>query len=153
MKNIKNIELGFRFQDVISEGICEIIGRRIDEVERRVGLSDAQGRDSWEYQAGEGWYNDFRSEKFEYDFSWEALREEWIQERNEAIERKERERIFSEGQTELVPQPQDFFDYWSDYNPKVSEDLLFLFTTLHLFIHSINSPKVVTLEESLIWVE
>ena len=114
-----------RFQDVISEGICEIIGRRIDEVERRVGLSDAHGRDSWGYRAGEGWYNDFRSEKFEYDFSWEALREEWIQERNEAIERKERERIFSEGQTELVPQPQDFFDYWSDYNPTVSEDLLF----------------------------
>lgn len=113
-----------RLQDVISEGICEIIGRRIDDVERQVGLSDAHGRDSWEYRAGEGWYNDFRSELFEYDFSWEELREEWIQERNEAVERKERERVFSEGQTELVPQPQDFFDYWGDYDPTVSEDLL-----------------------------
>jgi hypothetical protein len=61
---------------------------------------------------------------FEYDFSWEELREEWIQERNEAVERKERERVFSEGQTELVPQPQDFFEYWGDYDPTVSEDLL-----------------------------
>ena len=111
-----------RLQDVISEGICEIIGRRIDNVERSVGLSDAHGRDSWEFRAGEGWYNDFRYEKYEFD--WEELREEWIKERDEAIERKERERIFQEGQNELVPQPQDFFDYWSDYNPTVHEDLL-----------------------------
>ena len=111
-----------RLQDVISEGICEIIGRRIDDVERSVGLSDAHGRDSWEFRAGEGWYNDFRYEK--YEFNWEELREEWIKERDEAIERKERERIFREGQNELVPQPQDFFDYWGDYDPTVHEDLL-----------------------------
>ena len=111
-----------RLQDVISEGICEIIGRRIDVVERSVGLSDAHGRDSWEFRAGEGWYNDFRYEK--YEFNWEELREEWIKERDEAIERKERERIFREGQNELVPQPQDFFDYWGDYDPTVHEDLL-----------------------------
>ena len=111
-----------RLRDVISEGICEIIGRRIDDVERSVGLSDAHGRDSWEFRAGEGWYNDFRYEK--YEFNWEELREEWIKERDEAIERKERERIFREGQNELVPQPQDFFDYWGDYDPTVHEDLL-----------------------------
>ena len=111
-----------RLQDVISEGICEIIGRRIDEVERRVGLSDAKGRDSWEYRAGEGWYNDLRYEVYDYD--WEVEREEWIQERNEARERDERERIFREGQTELVPQPQDFFDYWNGYDSTVPEDLL-----------------------------
>ena len=111
-----------RLQDVISEGICEIIGRRIDDVERSVGLSEAHGRDSWEFRAGEGWYNDFRYEK--YEFNWEELREEWIKERDEAIERMERERIFREGQNELVPQPQDFFDYWGDYDPTVHEDLL-----------------------------
>ena len=111
-----------RLQDVISEGVCEIIGRRIDDLERRYGLSDAQGRNSWEYRAGEGWYNGLRYEK--YEFNWEELREEWIQERNEANERIERERIFREGQNELVPQPQDFFDYWNDYDPTVSEGLL-----------------------------
>ena len=112
-----------RLQDVISEGICEVIGRRVDDVERSVGLSDAHGRDSWEYWAGEGWYNSLRFEKYDYD--WEELREEWIQERNEAKERIERERIFREGQNDLVPQPKDFFDYWNDYNPSLHDaDLL-----------------------------
>jgi len=111
-----------RLQDVISEGICEIIGRRIDEVERSVGLSDAHGRDSWEYRAGEGWYNDFRYEKYDYD--WEELREDFIRMRNEALKRQETERIFREGQNEQAPQPQDFFTYWNNDNP-VEENLNF----------------------------
>lgn len=108
-------------QDVISEGNCEIIGRRIDDLECRLGLSDAKGQDSWAYRAGEGWYNDFRYEKYDYD--WEALRDEFIRMRNEAIEQQDRERIFCEGQSELVPKTQDFFDYWNDYNSVLQEDL------------------------------
>lgn len=112
-----------RLQDVISEGNCEIIGRRIDDLERRYGLSDAYGRDSWEYRAGEGWYNGFRYEK--YDYNWEELREEYIEMRDKAIEWQERERIFREGLNEQMPEMQDFFDYWNDYNPVVQEDLHF----------------------------
>lgn len=112
-----------RLQDVISEGNCEIIGRRIDDVERQLGLSDVHGCDSWAYRAGEGWYNDFCYEK--YDYNWEALREECIAMRNEALEQQERERIFQEGQHNLHPWPQDFFDYWSDYTPVLQEDLHF----------------------------
>lgn len=104
-----------RLQDVISEGNCEIIGRRIDDVERSIGLSDAHGRDSWEYRAGEGWYNGLRFEK--YDYNWEDLREEYIAMRDEALERLEAERIFREGQNDQVPDRQDFFDYWNNYNP------------------------------------
>lgn len=102
-------------QDVISEGVCEIIGRRIDEVERSVGLSDAKGRDSWEYRAGEGWYNGLRFEKYDYDP--EKEREDLIRMRDEAFERQERERIFREGQNEQASVPMDFFDYWNDYRP------------------------------------
>ena len=99
-------------QDVISEGICEVIGRRIDEVERRVGLSNPQGRDSWEYKAGEGWYNYLRFEK--YDYSWEELQEDFVKMLSEAEAEQETERIFLEGQNEHAPQPQNFFSYWHE---------------------------------------
>lgn len=112
-----------RLQDVISDGNCEIIGRRIDDVERCLGLSDAKGRDSWEYRAGDGWYNDFFYEK--YDANWEEVRKEYLEMRNEALERQEREQLFWDVQNESAPQPQDFFDYWNDYTPVLQEDLHF----------------------------
>ena len=112
-----------RLQDVISDGNCEIIGRRIDDVERCLGLSDAKGRDSWEYRAGDGWYNDFFYEK--YDANWEEVRKEYLEMRNEALERQEREQLFCDVQNESTPQPQDFFDYWNDYTPVLQEDLHF----------------------------
>lgn len=101
--------------DVISNGICEIIGRRIDDVERRLGLSDAQGRNSWEYWAGDGWYDDFRYEK--YDYCWDNWRDYFVKIRDEAIAQQKTERLFREGQGELPPQAQDFFDYWNDFDP------------------------------------
>lgn len=112
-----------RLQDVISDGNCEIIGRRIDDVERCLGLSDAKGRDSWEYRAGDGWYNDFFYEK--YDANWEGVRKEYLEMRNEALERQEREQLFCDVQNESTPQPQDFFDYWNNYTPVLQEDLHF----------------------------
>lgn len=112
-----------RLQDVISEGICEVIGRRIDDMERRVGLSDAKGRNSWEYWAGEGWYNGLRFEK--YDYSWEDMREDFIQKRNAALQQQETERIFREGKNEHAHEPQDFFEYWNDSEPSKQEDLNF----------------------------
>ena len=112
-----------RLQDVISDGNCEIIGRRIDDVERCLGLSDAKGRDSWEYRAGDGWYNDFFYEK--YDANWEEVRKEYLEMRNEALERQEREQLFCDVQNESTPQPQDFFDYWNNYTPVLQEDLHF----------------------------
>ncbi len=101
-----------RLQDVISEGICEVIGRRIDEMERKVGLSDAHGRNSWEYKAGEGWYNGLRFDKYDYDY--EAIEQEFSEIIQPAFDWQQTERIFREGQNESVTQPQDFFDYWND---------------------------------------
>ena len=109
-------------RDVIANGLCEIIGRRIDEVERRYGWSNPHGRDCWDYRAGDGWYDGFRCEK--YDYEWEPIREYYIQLRNEVMERQQTERIFREGQGDLPPQSQDFFNYWNDYDP-TTEDLYF----------------------------
>ena len=53
------------FQDVLSDGICEVLGRRIDEQNRRMGLANPHGMDSWEYWAGDGWYDYFRYEKYD----------------------------------------------------------------------------------------
>jgi len=111
-----------RLRDVISDGICEIIGRRIDEVERRLGLSDPHGLDSWEYRAGDGWYNYFRYEK--YDSYWDDLRDYYVKIRDEAMARQKTERLFREGLGELPPQAQDFFDYWNDYD-STAQDLYF----------------------------
>ena len=110
-----------RLGDVISVGACEVIGRRIDDAERRLGLSDACGRDSWAYRAGDGWYGGMWYEK--YDFDWEALREECIGIRDEALQRQEREQIFSDAQNESAPQPQEFFSYWNDSDCEAQEDL------------------------------
>ena len=112
-----------RLRDVISDGICEVIGRRIDDVERSVGLSDAHGRDSWEYRAGDGWYDSFFCEKYESD--WDEWRDFYLDMRNEAVERQQTERLFQEGQSMLPPQAQDFFDYWSDYDATTQEDFYF----------------------------
>jgi hypothetical protein len=110
-----------RFRDVISDGVCEVIGRRIDDVERRLGLSNAKGRNSWEYWAGDGWYDRMWFEK--YDSDWDSEREDFIRQRDEAVECRQREQLFQEAQSEYAAQPQDFFDYWNDYNPVLQEDL------------------------------
>lgn len=112
-----------RLRDVISDGICEIIGRRIDDVERALGLSKAQGRDSWEYWAGDGWYSSFSYEK--YDSDWNRMREYYIEMRNEAIARQCTERLYHEAQGDQPPQAQNFFDYWNDYDPYSQEDYYF----------------------------
>ncbi len=96
--------------------MCEIIGRHIDDLERQCGLSDAHGRDSWEYQAGDGWYNDLRYEKYEYDIDWDEWRDEIIAWRSELLANQQTMRIFREGQGDLPPSSQNFFDYWNDYN-------------------------------------
>jgi hypothetical protein len=111
-----------RLRDVISDGICEIIGRRIDDLERRYGISEPQGRNCWEYWAGDGWYDSFSYEK--YDSDWDYWRDYYLQLRTEAIARQKTERVFREGQGELPPQAQDFFYYWTDYNP-TDQDLNF----------------------------
>ena len=117
--NTKYVQL----RDVISDGICEIIGRRIDDVERSLGLSDAHGRDSWEYWAGDGWYNSFFYEK--YDADWDSVRDYYIEMRNEAVERQHVEQFFYDILGELLPQAQNFFDYWSDYDPTAQENYHF----------------------------
>ena len=111
-----------RLRDVISDGICEIIGRRIDDLERRYGISQPQGRNSWEYWAGDGWYDSLFYEK--YDSDWDCWRDYYLQLRTEAIARQKTERLFREGQGELPPQSHDFFCYWTDHNP-TDQDLNF----------------------------
>ena len=104
-----------RLGDVISDGICEIIGRRMDEVERRLGLSDAHGRDSWAYRAGDGWYESLYYEK--YDECWDEWRDYYLDLRNEAVSRQNAEQTFSEGQSGVTPLcSQEFFGYWNDYD-------------------------------------
>ena len=112
-----------RLRDVISDGACEVIGRRIDDVEWCLGLSDAQGRDSWAYRAGDGWYDGLWYEK--YDCEWEDTRDYFIELFRETRARQQRERLFQEAQNEQLPQPQDFFDYWNDYSPVLQESLDF----------------------------
>ena len=112
-----------RLRDVISDGACEVIGRRIDDVERRLGLSNACGRDSWAYRAGDGWYDSLWYEK--YDCEWENTRDYFIQLFKELRARQQREQLFSDAQFEYVPQPQDLFDYLNDCNPVLQEDLNF----------------------------
>jgi len=112
-----------RLRDVISDGICEIIGSRIDDIEKEIGLSVPQGRDSWKYSAGDGWYNSLFYEK--YDSDWDSVRDFYIEMRNEALECQHSERFFYEVQGEQPPQAQNFFDYWDDYNPIDQEDCYF----------------------------
>ena len=112
-----------RLRDVISDGICEIIGSRIDDIEQKLGLSVPQGRDSWKYWAGDGWYNSLFYEK--YDSDWDSVRDFYIEMRNEAVEFQHLERFFHEVLGEVPPMAQNFFDYWSDYDPTTQEDLYF----------------------------
>ena len=79
------------FQDVISDGICEVIGKRIDDVNRSCGLYDAKGRDSYEYLCGDGWYDGFYYEKYDYDFDYWC--NYFIQMRDEAIANQTTEKM------------------------------------------------------------
>ena len=112
-----------RLKDVISDGICEIIGRRIDDVERSLNLSDAKGLDCWEYRAGDGWYDSLFYEK--YDYYWDDVRDSYMKIRDKAVESQHVERFFHEVQGEQPPQAQNFYDYWNDYNPMAQEDYYF----------------------------
>lgn len=112
-----------KLRDVISNGICEVIGKRIDDLHRQCGLYDAKGMDSWEYQAGDGWYDYLSYVK--YDNEWLRIREEYIEMREEAMSQQRTERIFKEGQGELPPKGQDFFYYWEDLDPTL-QDLYFV---------------------------
>ena len=103
------------YNDVISNGICEILGKRIDDVRHREGWGEAEGRVSWEYWAGDGWYGSLEQEW--YDNDWEYWREYFINLREEALAEQKTERIFREGQGDLPPQAQDFFYYWEDFDP------------------------------------
>ena len=102
--------------------LTEVIGRRIDEAERRLGLSDAKGRESWEYRAGDGWYDGLELEW--YDNDWERRREYYINLREDALAEQATNRIFRDGQGDLPPQSQDFFHYWSGFDP-LAQDLHF----------------------------
>ena len=104
-----------RLQDVISNGICEIIGRRLDDLDRACGLGDATGPDSWEFWAGDGFYDYLWYEKYDYDK--QAVAQEIAREQEEAIAAMMTEQIFRDGQGDLPPQAQDFFCYWDPENP------------------------------------
>ena len=80
---------------------------------------DALGRNSWEYKAGEGWYNGLRFDKYDY----EAIEQEFSEIIQPAFDWQQTERIFREGQNESVTQPQDFFDYWNDTSNQSREAL------------------------------
>ena len=103
------------FHDVISDGLCEMIGRRVDEVSYRLHLYEPDGINCNEYWFGDGWYDSFSYEKFDYD--WESNRHYFIEMRDKAIAQQATDRIFREGQGFLPPQSQDFFYYWEDFDP------------------------------------
>lgn len=109
-------------QDVISDGICEILGRKIDDVERQCGINSASGIESREYWAGDGWYDSLRYEK--YDYCWDSIRDFFIKTRDDALANQSTQRIFIEGQGELPPYAQDFFSYWEGIDP-TTQDLYF----------------------------
>ena len=110
-----------RLSDVISEGSCEVLGRRIDEAERRLGLANPHGYDSWAYRAGEGWYDWLRLEK--YDYSLTEVNEEEHTALAEARSRAETRRIFDEGLSESTAQPMDAFDYWHEDDEEKLKEL------------------------------
>lgn len=111
------------FHDVISDGSCEVLGRRIDDVNRRYGWEQSEGRNGWEYWAGDGWYDSFHYEKF--DSEWDYWRDHYIRLRTEAMALQATNRIFCEGQGELPPQGQDFFHYWQEDADALQQDLYF----------------------------
>lgn len=102
-----------RLDDVISEGSCEVLGRRIDEAERKLGISNPR-YGSWEHHAGVGEYDWLRLWK--YDYSLQELEEEERTVLAEARSREDTRRIFGEGLPESTPQHVDAFDYWHEDN-------------------------------------
>ena len=109
-----------RLDDVISEGSCEVLGRRIDEAERKLGLSNPR-YGSWEHRAGVGEYDWLRLWK--YDYSLQELEEEEHTVLAEARSREETRRIFGEGLSESTPQPVDAFDYWHEDDEEKLKEL------------------------------
>ena len=107
---------------MISNGICEILGKRIDDLRHRQGWGDVDGRVCWEYWAGDGWYDGLELEW--YDNDWESRREYYINLRGEALAEQTTNCIFRDGQGDLPPQSQDFFYYWTDFDP-FAQDLHF----------------------------
>lgn len=106
-----------RLDDVISEGSCEVLGRRIDEAERKLGLPNPR-YSSWENLAS---YDSLRLWKF--DYSLKELEEEERTVLTEARSREETERIFGEGLPESTPQPVDAFDYWHEDDEEKLKEL------------------------------
>ncbi len=120
--NVQFNEAYVSLHDVVSDGLCELIGKRMDEVYRSLGLDAPKGRDSCEYRCGDGWYDGFLQEKYGHDVAgWCAY---FAKMRDDAIARQSTDRLFREGQGELPPQAQDFFQYWEDVDPTV-QDLYF----------------------------
>ena len=60
-----------------------------------------------------------------YDSDWDSMRDYFVALRDEAVERQHVERFFHEVQGDQPPQAQDFFNYWSDYDPTAQEDYYF----------------------------
>jgi hypothetical protein len=110
------------FHEVISDGSCAVLGRCVDEVERRHGWSLPQGMDSWEYRAGDGWYDSFRFEKFDCD--WHYWRQHYLDMRDAAIDWQQAAQLFRDGQGDLPPQAQDFFLYWTE-DEEAAHDVYF----------------------------
>lgn len=106
-----------RLDDVISEGSCEVLGRRIDEAERKLGLSNPR-YGSWEHRAS---YDSLRLWK--YDYSLKELEEEEHAAMTEARSREETRRIFDEGLSECTTQPVDAFDYWHEDDEEKLKEL------------------------------
>lgn len=106
-----------RLDDVISEGSCEVLGRRIDEAERKLGLANPRCG-SWESRAS---YDSLRLWK--YDYSLEELEEEERTVHSEYSTQQQTERIFGEGLSESTPQPVDAFGYWHEDDEEKLKEL------------------------------
>ena len=63
-KNGKDLDTRhLRLRYLTSISLCEMIGRRIDEVSRSLSSDETKGHSCFEYTCGEEWYKSFRYEK------------------------------------------------------------------------------------------
>ena len=108
--NTRVVSLG----DVTSEEDAKILGRRVDNLWRALGHPEMKGAEAW----AEAEYDWLWLEKYDYD------RNEWDDHDMlaEARKRLAAEAVFREGQSQWQPPcSQDFFHYWTDYEPPVEE--------------------------------